>query len=353
MEYNNNFNGNQNEYMAGAKISIIGVGGGGGNAVNHMIDRKIESVRYIAINTDHQDLDKKSNADIKISLSQLGAGGNPTIAKDLAEKSRDDIKSQLKGQDMIFITAGMGGGTGTGAAPVVASIAKELGALTVAVVTQPFDFEGVRRKKNAQEGIDELRKYVDALIVLPNQKLLKYKSENQAVSNMFSKPNEVLYRSVKGIAEVITKEGMMNIDFADVSSVMKDAGDAVIGLGEAKEGEDVLIAVKDAAENQLLNRSLKGAKNALINLTLHPETDVTQFEKIMDEVAKYSGNPDLNIILGIIYDDTSRDVKVTIVATGFDDDVAEEGQPVPKFSNENKVEEVNNNYSTLQVPVLD
>ena len=147
MEYNNNFNGNQNEYMAGAKISIIGVGGGGGNAVNHMIDRKIESVRYIAINTDHQDLDKKSNADIKISLSQLGAGGNPTIAKDLAEKSRDDIKSQLKGQDMIFITAGMGGGTGTGAAPVVASIAKELGALTVAVVTQPFDFEGVRRKK--------------------------------------------------------------------------------------------------------------------------------------------------------------------------------------------------------------
>ena len=145
----------------------------------------------------------------------------------------------------------------------------------------------------------------------------------------------------------------MNIDFADVSSVMKDAGDAVIGLGEAKEGEDVLIAVKDAAENQLLNRSLKGAKNALINLTLHPETDVTQFEKIMDEVAKYSGNPDLNIILGIIYDDTSRDVKVTIVATGFDDDVVEEGQPVPKFSNENKIEEVNNNYSTLQVPVLD
>ena len=356
MEYNNSFNNNNsnlNDYMTGAKISIIGVGGGGGNAINHMIERKIEKVRYIAINTDHQDLEKKSNADIKIALSHLGAGGNPVVAKDLAEKVKDDIKSQIKGQDMIFITAGMGGGTGTGAAPVVASIAKELGALTIAVVTKPFDFEGPRRRRNAEEGIEELKKYVDALIVLPNQKLLKYKSENQAVANMFSKPNDVLYRSVKGIAEVITKEGMMNIDFADVRTVMKDAGDAVIGLGEAKEGEDVLVAVKDAAENQLLDRSLKGAKNALINLTLHPETDVTQFEKIMAEVAKYSGNPDLNTILGIIYDDTTRDVKVTIVATGFDGESNEEIQPVPTFANEENNEEVNNNYSSLQVPILD
>ena len=346
-------NYNSNNEIKGAKISIIGVGGGGGNAVNFMKEKNITGVRYIAVNTDHQDLDGK-NADIKIPLAELGAGGKPEIAKEYANEMRNEIKKQLANQDMVFITAGMGGGTGTGASPVVAEVTKELEILTIGIVTMPFKFEGPSRRRNAEYGINELRKYVDTLIVIPNDRLKNYNAEGMKARNVFHAPNDVLYRAVKGIVDIITKEGMINIDFADVKTVMENAGDAVIGLGEAKEGEDVILAVKYAVENPLLDRSLKGAKKALINITLPADAEFIEFEEIVDEVIKFSENDDLDVMLGVMFDETSTDTKVTVVATGFEDDVKPLSNVVSNREYVKPEENINNNPEyTVTLPTLD
>ncbi|CAM3125304.1 cell division protein FtsZ [Streptobacillus felis] len=332
--FNNNYNGYQqqqvymnnmqhqavNANVQGAKISIIGVGGGGGNAVDYMKEYNIEGVQYIAINTDFQDLEKKA-ADIKFSIGTLGAGGDPSVARAAADEMRNEIKKIIQGQDMIFITAGMGGGTGTGASPIVAEIARELNILTIAVVTTPFKFEGPRRRTNAENGINELKKHVDTLIVIPNDKLLTYKTSTNKVRSMFLAPNEVLFRSVKGIAEVITKEGLINIDFADVKYVMKDAGEAVVGLGIAEQGKEASVAVREAIESPLLDRNIKGAKKLLLNITISPEAPFEDFHKIVDEVTAYSENPDLDVMLGVMTDESTTDTRVTIVATGFDNKI--------------------------------
>ncbi|WP_083573699.1 cell division protein FtsZ [Streptobacillus notomytis] len=309
-----------NANIKGAKISIIGVGGGGGNAVDYMKEYNIEGVQYIAINTDYQDLEKKA-ADIKLSIGTLGAGGDPSVARAAAEDMRSEIKKIIQGQDMIFITAGMGGGTGTGASPIVAEIARELDILTIAVVTTPFKFEGPRRKSNAENGINELKKNVDTLIVIPNDKLLTYKTATNKVKSMFLAPNEVLFRSVKGIAEIITKEGLINIDFADVKQIMKDSGEAVVGLGIAEQGKDVLTAVREAIENPLLDRNIKGAKKLLLNITMSPDAAFEDFHNIAEEVTIYSENPDIDVMLGIMTEDNITDTRVTIIATGFETEV--------------------------------
>ncbi|CAM3154941.1 cell division protein FtsZ [Streptobacillus ratti] len=317
---NNNKNQAVNANVQGAKISIIGVGGGGGNAVDYMKEYNIEGVQYIAINTDHQDLEKKA-ADIKISIGTLGAGGVPAVARAAADDMRSEIKKIIQGQDMIFITAGMGGGTGTGASPIVAEIARELDILTIAVVTTPFKFEGPIRKTNAENGINELKKNVDTLIVIPNDNLLTYKTSINKVKSMFLAPNDVLYRSVKGIAEIITKEGLINIDFADVKQIMKDAGETVVGFGIAEQGKDVLTAVKEAIESPLLDRNIKGAKKILLNITISPDGSFEDFHNIIEEVIAYSENPNIDVMLGVMTEDGITDTRVTIVATGFDTEV--------------------------------
>lgn len=311
-----NYNDNFME-IEGAKISIIGVGGGGGNAIRLMKNNNIEGVKYIAINTDSQHLERKTNADIKIPIGRLGAGANPEIGRKAAEENRNEIKKYLQGQDMIFITAGMGGGTGTGASPVVASIAKELGVLTVAIVTKPFNVEGKTRNNNATQGIAELKKYVDTLIVVPNQRLYEIDSKNRLAKDMFEAPNYVLLKAVKGITEVITKDGMINIDFADIRTIMKDSGEAVISFGEAKEGEDVLMAVESAVKNPLLERTLKGAQKILLNITMSQDSPFSDFQEISDKIKEYSGLEDTDVMMGIVFDDESKDTRITLVGTSF------------------------------------
>ncbi|WP_081256326.1 cell division protein FtsZ [Streptobacillus moniliformis] len=334
--------------IQGAKISIIGVGGGGGNAVDYMKEYNIEGVQYIAINTDYQDLEKKA-ADIKVSIGTLGAGGDPNVARAAAENMRSEIKKIIQGQDMIFITAGMGGGTGTGASPIVAEIAKELDILTIAVVTTPFDFEGPNRRANAENGINELKKNVDTLIVIPNQKLFSNKTSINKLKNMFLAPNEVLFRSVKGIAEIITKEGLINIDFADVKQVMKNAGEAVVGLGIAEQGKDVLTAVKEAIESPLLDRNIKGAKKILLNITMSPDGSFEDFQNIIEEVIAYSENPNVDVMFGIITDDDITDTRVTIVATGFEKEIKSVASTIDYDVNANKNVEENNNEENHSV----
>lgn len=343
MEGYNNYLNNNNEFknivqneIEGAKISIIGVGGGGGNAINLMKESNIEGVKYIAVNTDIQHL-SKSLAEHKIPLAKLGAGANPEVGRQTAEEMRGDIKKHLIGQDMIFITAGMGGGTGTGASPVIAEIAKELDILTVAVVTTPFKYEGPRRLKNAEYGIKELKKNVDSLIVISNDRLRSLNSDEVKIKNAFNLPNEVLNRAVKGIAEIVTKEGMINVDFADVKTVMKNSGESVIGLGETKEGEDVLMAVETAIKNPLLEKGVKGAKNILLNITMSPEATFDDFDNIMTRVRELAESDDVDIMLGVILDENIKTTRITIVATGFEDEPKSVAQTVSESIDNSRI----------------
>lgn len=302
--------------LEGAKISIIGVGGGGGNALHLLKKHNIQGVRHIVINTDYQHLNK-IDADIKISIGKLGAGAKPEVGKQAVEAHRDEIKTILKGQDMIFITAGMGGGTGTGAAPIIAEIANELGILTIAIVTKPFDFEGKVRIKNAEEGITELKKYVDAIIVVQNQKLLDTVSKDMSVSSVFDKPNEILINSIKGIVEIITKTGKINIDFADVNAIMRKSGETLIGFGETHEGDDILKAVENAIKNNLVERDLKGAENILINITLPESYPFMDVITSLEDIKRYVGLEGNNVMFGLMYEEDLHGVKVTLIATSF------------------------------------
>ncbi len=306
-----------------ANIKVIGVGWGGQNAVNRMIEAGLDGVDFIVMNTDVQAL-YGSLADHKINLGKmitggLGAGSNPEVGKKSAEESREEIKSHLEGADMVFITCGLGGGTGTGAAPVVAEVAKELGALTVGVVTRPFSFEGQNRTSKAMDGYDELKEKVDTLITIPNDRILSIIDKKTPLLDAFSIVDEVLNQGVQGISDLITQPGLINVDFADVRSVMNSAGSALMGIGYGSGENRAVEAARSAIDSPLLDLSIAGAKGLLFNIT--GGTDLSMFE--VDEAAKVitdSVDGDANIIFGAtIREDYEGEIKITVVATGFDE----------------------------------
>lgn len=303
-----------------AKIKVLGVGGGGGNALSTMIaEDDIVGVEFIALNTDAQAL-LSHNADIKIQIGEnltkgLGSGGDPEIGRQAAEESREKIREQLDGADMVFIAAGEGGGTGTGAAPIIAEISKEVGALTVAVVTRPFGFEGARRKVASNQGIDNLRDKVDTLIVIPNQKVLEIIDSKVSVIEAFKKVNSILHQGVKGIAELITTPGLINVDFADVRSIMQDAGTALMGIGTAGGDNRTISAVKQAIASPLLESSIQGAKGVLFNIVGGPDLGMTEVDEAASVIAQ-TVDPDADIIFGAVIDERMMDqVRVTVIAT--------------------------------------
>lgn len=307
-----------------AKIKVVGVGGGGSNAVNRMIESGLEGAEFIAINTDAQALynslaSKKLNIG-KIITGGLGAGANPEVGKKAAEESREDIKAALEGADMVFITCGLGGGTGTGAAPVVAEVAKELGALTVGIVTKPFSFEGQNRMGKSVDGYNGLKEKVDTLITIPNDKILQIIDKKTPLLDAFSIVDEVLNQGVQGVSDLITQPGLINVDFADVTSVMKNAGSALMGIGYGSGENRATEAARSAIDSPLLELSIAGAKGLLFNVT--GGTDLSMFE--VDEAAKIiteSLDPEANIIFGAsINEEYNGDLKITVVATGFDEE---------------------------------
>jgi cell division protein FtsZ len=305
-----------------ANIKVIGVGGGGGNAVNRMIKAGLRGIEFIAVNTDAQAL-YHNEAPTKINIGKattrgLGAGSDPNIGKQAAEESADEIREALDGADMVFITCGLGGGTGTGASPVIANIAKELGILTVAVVTRPFTFEGHRRKNQCDEGLENLKNKVDTLITIPNDKILAIIDKKTPLNDAFAVVDDVLRQGVQGIADLITVHGMINVDFADVKAVMENAGSALMGIGYGTGENRASEAAKAAIESPLLELSIDGAKGVLFNIT--GGNDLSMFE--VDEAAKViteAADPDANIIFGAVLNDSyTGEVKITVVATGFD-----------------------------------
>ncbi|MBI4032398.1 cell division protein FtsZ [Candidatus Berkelbacteria bacterium] len=306
-----------------AIIKVAGVGGSGGNAVNRMIASKVKGIEFIACNTDSQAL-LNNQAPIKVQIGKetttgLGAGADIEVGRKSAEENKDEIYEVLKGADMVFVTCGMGGGTGTGAAPLVAQIAKELGALTVGVVTKPFTFEGARRKKVAELGIQEMKDKVDTLIVIPNDRLLQIIDKKTSLMDAFGIVDDVLRQGVQGISDLITLHGIINVDFADVRTIMANAGSALMGIGYGTGDNRAVEAARAAIDSPLLELSIDGAKGILFNITGGP--DLGMYE--IDEAAKIiteSADPDANIIFGAIVDEAmAGEVKVTVIATGFDD----------------------------------
>src|SRR3990172_7033286 len=307
-----------------AKIKVIGIGGGGGNAVTSMIDSaSINGVEFIAVNTDAQVL-LNSKAPTKLQIGEkltkgLGVGGDPEIGKQAAEESMEKIKELLIDSDMVFITAGMGGGTGTGASPIIAQLAKEAGALTIGVVTKPFAFEGTRRMVAAEEGIEKLKEYVDTLIVIPNQRLMDVIDRKMTLIEAFKVVDSVLGQAVSGIADIITTPGLINVDFADVKSVMKDSGTALLGIGHGVGENRAQMAARAAVSSPLLDLSIEGARGVLFNIA--GGADLTMFE--VDEAARIissSADADANIIFGaVVKDELVDQVRITVIATGFDE----------------------------------
>ena len=305
-----------------AKIKVIGLGGGGGNAINRMVESGVKGVEFIAANTDLQVLNT-SKADVKIQIGAnltdgLGAGGKPEVGKESAVESKKEIEDALSGADMVFITCGMGGGTGTGAAAIVAEIAQGLGALTVAIVTKPFSFEGKRRMENALGGIEELKKHVDTLIVIPNDRLREIIDKSTPMLEAFKEVDNVLRRGVQSISDLIAVVGLVNLDFADVKAVMEKSGRAIIGIGIGMGEDRALEAAKQAVSSPLLETSIEGATDAIINIT--GGVNLTLFEaEQAAEVVRSAANTDINTIFGsVINENLSDEVIVTVIATGFD-----------------------------------
>ncbi|HIS38021.1 MAG TPA: cell division protein FtsZ [Candidatus Onthousia faecavium] len=319
-----------------AKIKVIGCGGGGGNAVNRMVESGVKGVEFIVANTDLQVLNN-SKADIKIQLGAnltdgLGAGSRPDIGREAALESKKEIEDALTGADMVFITCGMGGGTGTGAAPVVAEIAQALGALTVAIVTKPFTFEGKKRMDNALAGLQELEKHVDTLIVIPNDRLREIIDKTTPMLEAFKEVDNVLRRGVQSISDLIAVVGLVNLDFADVQSVMKDSGRAIIGIGIGMGEDRAIEAAQQAVSSPLLETSITGATDAIINITGGVNLTLFEAEQAAEVVRAASGT-DINTIFGsVINENLSDEVIVTVIATGFDKkNQGQEKQPI--FSN--------------------
>ena len=314
-EFSSNFD-------SGVKIKVIGVGGGGGNAVNRMIESNIQGVDFVSVNCDKQAL-LASSALNKISIGEKitkghGAGSDPSVGQQAAEESIEDIQNIIRGSDMIFITTGMGGGTGTGAAPIVAKCAKEMGILTIGIVTKPFAFEGRKRMIQAEAGIVALRDYVDSLVIIPNERLKQVSENRITLANAFDAADDVLRHGVQSISDLINTPGIVNLDFADVTSVMKDAGYAHMGVGEGKGRDKAEAAAKSAISSPLLETSIAGARGILINITASPDISLDEVETASSMISA-EAHPDANIIWGATFDNSLEDtIKVTVIATGFD-----------------------------------
>ncbi|MBQ7356208.1 MAG: cell division protein FtsZ [Clostridia bacterium] len=321
-------------YDSGVSIKVVGVGGGGNNAVNRMISTNIRGVEFIAVNTDSMALDtscaaKKLVIGDKITRGK-GAGSNPEVGKRSAEESIENIKAALAGADMVFITAGMGGGTGTGAAPVIAKAAKELGMLTVGIVTKPFAFEGNRRYRQAEEGIKALQEHVDSLIVIPNERLKQVEDVHLTLANAFEIADDVLRRGVKSVSELINIPQFINLDFADVTAIMKDAGYAHMGVGSAKGDDKAQVSAMQAISSPLLETNITGATGVLISITASDDIELTEVD-CAAQLIKDEADPDANIIWGVAFDPAlQNEMRVTIIATGFDSN----GKKVTKHTEE-------------------
>lgn len=309
------------DHLPEAVIKVVGVGGGGANAVNRMIKAQVQGVDFYAINTDSQAL-QQSQAPTRLQIGEkltrgLGAGGNPSIGQKAAEESSEDLYDTLRDADMVFITAGMGGGTGTGAAPIIAQIAQDVGALTVGVVTKPFSFEGARRRSAAEEGVNALKDRVDALITIPNDRLLSIADQKMSMTDAFALADEVLRQGIQGISDTITRPGMINLDFADVKAVMSHSGSALMAIGRAAGENRAVDAAQAAIASPLLEVSMSGAKGVLFNIagsdyTLH---EVDQSARVIQDAA----DPDANIIIGATLDERLQDeIQITLIATGFE-----------------------------------
>ena len=305
-----------------ARIRVIGVGGSGGNAVNHMLASHVQGVDFVAINTDGQDL-HKNKAKRKIHIGKaitrgLGTGMNSELGKQAADETREEIQEAIKGSDMVFITCGMGGGTGTGAAPIVAKVARELGALTVAVVTKPFSFEGAQRARLAEQGINELRKAVDAVIIIPNDKLLTIVSRETGIKNAFAMCDDILKQAVEGISDLITQTGIINVDFADVRAVMQNAGSALMGIGTGIGEKRAELAARAAINSPLLEVSIHGAKGVLFSIAGGEDLGMLEVQDAANVITE-AIDPDAKVIFGAVTDPSLKkgQVRVTVIATGF------------------------------------
>lgn len=325
-----------------ASIKVVGVGGGGGNAVNRMIISGMSSVEFISVNTDNQSL-RFSNASYKLHIGDKltrgqGAGGDPSKGEKAAEESADEIASVMKGTDMVYITAGMGGGTGTGAAPVIARIAHDMGILTVGVVTKPFEFEGKRRMDQATTGIEKLKEHVDALLVIPNERLRNISEEKITLSNAFAKADEVLMQAVQSISDLINIPGIINLDFADVTSIMKDAGYAHMGIGQASGENKAEDAARAAISSPLLETSINGAKGVIVNFLTSPDIDLEDINTASMMIHD-AAHPEVNLIWGVAFDESLQDeLKIVVIATDFDH---ESGYRIPTPpANEEKTADV-------------
>lgn len=312
----------ENTVVDGARIKVIGVGGGGNNAVDRMIEAGITKAEFVCVNTDAQQLaNVKAPTVLQIGTkltNGLGAGAKPEIGRQAAEETKDEIKNIVKDTDMVFVTAGMGGGTGTGAAPIIAEAAKSLGVLTVAVVTKPFFFEGPQRMRNAEEGIKQLAEKVDAIVTIPNDKLLNIADKKVTIKDSFKLADDVLRQGVQGIIEVITQRGIMNCDFADVRTIMKDSGIAHMGIGIGKGENAAQDAVRAAIESPLLETNIEGAENVLLNITGGSEFSLVDMGEV-SSIVRDQVSEEANIIVGTAMDDVLKDeIKVTLIATGLD-----------------------------------
>jgi cell division protein FtsZ len=305
-----------------ANIKVVGVGGSGGSAVTRMINSKLRGIEFIAVNTDSQAL-AFNEAPIKIQIGKettrgLGSGADPEIGRKSIEENKEEVYEALKGADMVFVTCGMGGGTGTGAAPFVTDIAKELGALTVGVVTKPFSFEGIRRKKIAEQGIAEMKERVDTLITIPNDRLLQVIDKKTSLFDAFGIVDDVLRQGVQGIADLIIYHGLINVDFADVKAIMLDAGSALMGIGHGTGDNRAIEAARAAIDSPLLELSIDGAKGILFNITGGPDLGMYEIDEAAKAITE-AADPDANIIFGAIIDEAMQgEVKITVIATGFE-----------------------------------
>lgn len=328
-----------------AAIKVIGVGGGGNNAVNRMVDHGVQGVEFIAVNTDTQALNL-SKADVKLQIGAkltrgLGAGANPEVGKKAAEESKEQIEEVIKGADMVFVTAGMGGGTGTGAAPVIAKVAKELGALTVGVVTRPFSFEGKKRATQAANGITSMKEAVDTLIVIPNDRLLEIVDKSTPMLEAFKEADNVLRQGVQGISDLIAVPGLINLDFADVKTIMSNKGSALMGIGVASGENRATEAAKKAISSPLLETSIDGAQGVLMNITGGTNLSLYEVQEAADIVASAS-DQEVNMIFGSVINENLKDeIVVTVIATGFNEDLSRNKPVTRNHGHQN----TNNNVS--------
>ena len=339
-----------------ANIKVIGVGGGGNNAVNRMVDNQIKGVQFLAVNTENQVLEL-SKADVTIQIGEkvtkgLGAGANPQVGEEAAQESREEIIKALEGADMVFVTAGMGGGTGTGAAPIVAECAKEVGALTVGVVTKPFAFEGKRRRAAAEKGIEFLTQKVDTIIVIPNDKLLQVVDKKCTITDAFSKADDVLRQGIKGISDLIQIPGLINLDFADVKTIMTEQGEALMGIGVGEGENRAVDAAKMAINSPLLETSIDGAKGILLNISGSSDLSIFEVNEAA-EIISEAADPDANIIFGSVIDESLGDkVQITVVATGFNSSA----KSVPEFgkttTTSRPASTINSNSGIPDIPVF-